>query len=98
MKKLIIAFLISFNLSAQTIPQDKMLHFSGCYIASATTTTIASYYLPKKKAFWVGVSVGTAVGLAKEIWDIKHGNPELGDLGADVIGSLAGSFTVVIRF
>ena len=98
MKKLIIAFLISFNLSAQTIPQDKMLHFSGCYIVSATTTSIASHYLSEKQAFWVGVSVGTAVGLAKEIWDIKHGNPELGDLGADVIGSLAGSFTVVIRF
>ncbi len=98
MKKLIIAFLISFNLSAQTIPQDKMLHFSGCYIVSASTTTLASYYLPKKKAFWVGVSVGTAIGLGKEIWDIKHGNPELGDLGADVIGALFGSFTVVIRF
>ena len=41
MKRLILAILISFNLSAQPIPQDKMLHFSGCYIASATTTTIA---------------------------------------------------------
>ena len=69
MKKLIILLLISFNLSAQTIPQDKMLHFSGCYIASATTTTIASYYLPKKQAFWVGVSVGTAVGLAKDAYE-----------------------------
>jgi len=98
MKKLLLAFLISFNLSAQTIPQDKMLHFSGCYIVSSTTTSLASYYLPKKKAFWVGVSVGTAVGLAKEIWDIKHGSPELGDLGADVIGAFFGSFTVVIRF
>jgi uncharacterized protein YfiM (DUF2279 family) len=98
MKKLIFILLISFNLSAQTIPQDKMLHFSGCYIVSATTTTIASHYLPKKKAFWVGVSVGTAVGLAKEIWDIKHGNPEWGDLGADVIGSFAGSITITYRF
>ena len=98
MKKLIFMLLISFNLSAQPIPQDKMLHISGCYILGATTTTIASYYLPKKKAFWVGVSVGTAIGLGKEIWDIKHGNPELGDLGADVIGAFLGSFTVVIRF
>ena len=98
MKKLIFILLISFNLSAQTIPQDKMLHFSGCYIVSATTTTIASHYLPKKKAFWVGVSVGTAVGLAKEIWDIKHGNPEWGDLGADVIGSFVGSITITYRF
>jgi len=98
MKKLIFILLISFNLSAQTIPQDKMLHFSGCYIVSATTTTIASHYLPKKKAFWVGVSVGTAVGLAKEIWDINHGNPEWGDLGADVIGAFAGSITITYRF
>ena len=98
MKKLIIAFLISFNLSAQTIPQDKMLHFSGCYIVSASTTTLASYYLPKKKAFWVGVSVGTALGIAKEIWDINNGTPEINDLGADILGSLAGSITVTIRF
>ncbi len=98
MKKLITAFLISFNLSAQTIPQDKMLHFSGCYIVSASTTTLASYYLPKKKAFWVGVSVGTALGIAKEIWDINNGTPEINDLGADILGSLAGSITVTIRF
>ena len=98
MKKLITAFLISFNLSAQTIPQDKMLHFSGCYIVSASTTTLASYYLPKKKAFWVGVSVGTAIGIGKEIWDINNGTPDVKDLGADIAGSIAGSFTVVIRF
>ncbi len=98
MKKLLLAFLISFNLSAQTIPQDKMLHFSGCYIVSASTTTLASYYLPKKKAFWVGVSVGTALGIAKEIWDINNGTPEINDLGADILGSLAGSITVTIRF
>ena len=98
MKKLIFILLISFNLSAQQIPQDKMLHFSGCYIVSATTTTIASHYLPKKKAFWVGVSVGTAIGLAKEIWDINNGTPEIKDLGADILGSIAGSITVTIRF
>tara|TARA_Y100000593_G_scaffold93218_1_gene187275 strand:- start:15 stop:311 length:297 start_codon:yes stop_codon:yes gene_type:complete len=98
MKKLILAFLLSFSLSAQTIPQDKMLHFSGCYIIGATTSTIASYHLPKKKAFWVGVISGTLIGLAKEIHDIEHGHADLGDLGADVIGASLGSFTVVIRF
>ena len=98
MKKLIFILLISFNLSAQQIPQDKMLHFSGCYIVSATTTSIASHYLSEKQSFWIGVSVGTAVGLAKELWDIKHGNPEWGDLGADVIGAFAGSITITYRF
>ena len=98
MKQILLLLLISTNLSAQTIPQDKMLHFSGCYIVSATTTTLASYYLPRKKAFWVGVSVGTALGLAKEIWDINNGTPEIKDLGADILGSIAGSITVTIRF
>ena len=98
MKKLIFILLISFNLSAQQIPQDKMLHFSGCYIISATTTSIASHYLSEKQSFWIGVSVATAIGIGKELYDIKHGNPELGDLGADVIGAFFGSFTVVIRF
>ena len=75
-----------------------MLHFSGCYIISATTTSVASYYLPEKKAFWVGVSVGTAIGIAKELWDINNGTPDIKDLGADVLGSVVGSFTVTIRF
>jgi uncharacterized protein YfiM (DUF2279 family) len=98
MKQILLLLLISTNLSAQTIPQDKMLHFSGCYIVSATTTTLASYHLPRKKAFWLGVSVGTALGLAKEIWDINNGTPEVKDLGADILGSIAGSITVTIRF
>jgi len=98
MRTLILLLLISINLSAQTIPQDKMLHFSGCYIVSATTTSLASHYLPKKKAFWVGVSVGTALGIAKEVWDINNGTPEINDLAADIAGSIVGSFTVTIRF
>ena len=98
MKKLIFILLISFNLSAQQIPQDKMLHFSGCYIISATTTSIASHYLSEKQSFWIGVSVATALGIGKELYDIKHGTPSWGDLGADVIGAFAGSITITYRF
>ena len=81
-----------------SIGQDKILHYSGCYIISSVTATLATRVTNKKKAFWIGVGVGTALGIAKEIYDIKHGNPEWGDLAADVAGSVSGALVVRIRF
>ena len=90
--------LISSHSLAQIIPQDKLLHLSASYVIASATTSLVSYKYPKKKAFWIGVATGTLVGIGKELCDIKHGNPEWGDLGADVVGALLGSFTVTIRF
>ena len=45
---------------------------------------------------WIGFSVGMSVGIAKELYDIKHGNCEVGDLVADVIGSSLGCFVITI--
>jgi len=98
MKQLILIMLISSHSLAQIIPEDKLLHLSATYVISSTTTSLVSYKYPKKQAFWIGVAAGTLVGVGKELYDIKHGNPEWGDLGADVVGALLGSFTVTIRF
>ena len=98
MKYLFILFLISFNLNAQfLLEHDKQLHIGGTYIISSATS---SYVLNKtdnrSKALLIGFSVGFASGLAKEIWDINHGTPDLADLAADVIGSALGSVVVTI--
>jgi len=99
MKTLAFILLISFNLSAQSLPQqDKLLHLSACYVIGASTTSIASYRYNKKQAFWIGVTTATLVGIGKELYDINHGSPQWGDLGADVIGAILGSYTVTIRF
>ena len=90
--------LISSHSLAQIIPEDKLLHLSASYVIASTTTSLVSCKYSKKQAFWIGVATGTAVGVGKELYDIKHGNPEWGDLGADVVGALLGSFTVTIRF
>jgi len=98
MKKLLLVMLISFSSSAQIIPQDKLLHLSASYVIASGTTSLVSYKVSKKKAFWIGVTMGTLVGVGKELYDIKHGNPEWGDLGADVVGAFLGSLTVTLRF
>ena len=94
---------INFGMSqldrfTSSIGQDKLLHLSGCYVIGASFNSLASRKYTRKQAFWIGFAAGTTVGIAKELYDIKHGNPEWGDLGADVIGSFLGSFTVAIRF
>ena len=100
----ILLFLITllFHLSCSShpkfLPEDKLLHLSATYVIASTTTSLVSCKYSKKQAFWIGVATGTAIGVGKELYDIKHGNPEWGDLGADVVGALLGSFTVTIRF
>jgi len=92
--------LISLRAQAQEIlPQDKLLHLGGSYIIGATTTSIAYYYTKDKKtATFIGVSVILLAGIGKEIWDIKHGNPEVNDLAADIAGGTLGILTVKINF
>ena len=90
--------LSSMSTLAQTIPQDKLLHLSACYVVSSSTTSLLSYKYPKKKAMWIGFGVGVGVGIAKEIYDIKYGSSDMNDIYADIIGAGLGAIVVTIRF
>ena len=98
MKEIIIILLLSISSVAQNIPQDKMLHFSACYIVSSTSTTLLSYKYPKKKAMWIGIGLGVGVGVAKEIYDIKCGHSDMNDIYADILGATAGAMVIRIKF
>tara|TARA_Y100000401_G_scaffold84625_1_gene69906 strand:+ start:634 stop:1020 length:387 start_codon:yes stop_codon:yes gene_type:complete len=83
-----------------TIAPDKIIHMTGSYIISST---VSNYVLNRtgnrKKAFLTGLGVSFALGIAKELYDINHGSPELEDLFADAIGATAGAviFTIPIK-
>jgi len=97
-KKILFILLLSISGMAQTIPQDKMLHFSACYIVSSGSSTLLSYKYSKKKAMWIGFGLGVSVGIAKEVYDIKHGHSDMKDIYADILGAAAGALVVRIRF
>ncbi len=98
MNKLIALLLLTSTTCIGQIQQDKLLHLSGCYIVSSTTTSILLDRYPERKAAWIGFSVGVGVGIAKEIYDIKCGTPSAGDLAADVVGAGLGAVVIRIRF
>jgi glycopeptide antibiotics resistance protein len=95
---LIMVMLLSISSEAQTIPQDKMLHLSACYVISSTSTSFLSYKYPKKKAMWIGFGLGVGVGITKEVYDIKFGDADINDLYFDIIGAGLGAVVVTIRF
>tara|TARA_R110001592_G_scaffold138290_2_gene357156 strand:+ start:39 stop:362 length:324 start_codon:yes stop_codon:yes gene_type:complete len=101
----VVIMILSVNLHAQTsIPEffnssDKQLHMGGCYVVSSMTTAyIYKTTGNKRTAIAVGLGTGIALGVAKELYDIKYGNPELGDIAADVIGAGLGVFCISITF
>jgi len=105
--KLLLLFLLLFStpclgqsfLDPITIPQDKLLHTGGCYVISATTASIVYNMTEnRKKAFIYGLSSAIIVGGVKEIYDIKCGDSNWGDMGANVVGGTLGAFTITIRF
>jgi|TARA_R110000803_G_C11928887_1_gene315204 hypothetical protein len=101
--KRILVFLLFFNYlctgQSITIPQDKLLHAGGCYAISATTSSIIyNITEDRKKAFIYGVLSSVIIGGVKELHDINHGDSNWGDMGANVVGGVLGSFTVVVRF
>ena len=101
MRYLIILLFLNISLSAKDLRlykyEDKQLHLGATYvISSATTAFVYNKIKDKKRARWIGFGVGVSVGIAKEIYDIEHGNPETGDLIADFIGSALGSFVITI--
>jgi len=98
MKKLLLSFLISFSVNAQSfIPFDKQLHIGGTYIIASS---VSAYTLRrtqnKRKSILIGIGAGMIVGLGKEIYDIKHGSPEMNDLLADLLGSALGAVVITI--
>ena len=78
---------------------DKQLHMGGCYvISSMTTAMVYKRTSNKRKSMLIGFGTGIALGVAKELYDIKHGNPELADIAADAIGSGLGTICISITF
>ncbi len=107
MKKMlcVVLLVLSVSMRAQSsIPaffesSDKQLHMGACYvISSITTATVYKRTGNRRTAIAVGLGTGIAIGVAKELYDIEHGNPEYGDIAADVIGSIAGVLVVRITF
>jgi uncharacterized protein YfiM (DUF2279 family) len=52
----------------------------------------------KRKAIFIGIGTGMAIGIGKELYDARNGSAEKGDLIADIIGATAGSIVVTIPF
>jgi len=83
----------------ESVGQDKLLHAGGCYVISATTASLVYNITEnRKKSFMYGVLSAVIVGGIKEIHDIKHGDSNWADMGANVIGGTLGAFTVTVRF
>jgi uncharacterized protein YfiM (DUF2279 family) len=95
MKEIIIALLICMSTMGQTVPYDKFMHFSSCYVISATSTNFLSHKYTKNEAAWIGFGIGATVGISKEIYDMKYGHSDENDLYADLLGAALGS--IVIR-
>ena len=96
-KALIIFFMITNMVSAQFIPQDKLLHMGGSYvISSGITAVVYNRTNNKKKSIIYGVTTAVAIGLAKEIYDRKHGHPDIKDMLANSIGASLGVITIRI--
>jgi len=107
MKKMLCSVLLALTvqLNAQSsIPEffssaDKQLHMGGCYVISSMTTALVyKRTANKRKSVLIGLGTGIALGVAKELYDIKYGNPELGDIAADAIGAGLGVLCVRITF
>jgi len=82
-----------------SVGQDKLLHMGGCYVISSTTASIVYNMTEnRKKAFVYGVLSSVVVGGIKEIHDIKHGDSNWGDMGANVVGATLGASVVIVRF
>ena len=95
---LIILFIPITIQAQQVIPQDKLIHMSASYIVTHMSYQVITNHteLTRKQAIHRAMLVGLIVGIGKELYDINHGSPELGDLAADVLG--IATFRVVLQF
>jgi len=109
MKLLLLALVLHINVFAQSVTStpktpflrssDKQLHIGACYMVSSITTAyVYKRTCNERKAILVGFVSGMLVGVAKELYDINHGDPDLADLAADAIGSGLGVICITITF
>jgi len=95
MKELITILLlfVYITLSGQMVPRDKQLHF---YAGTEIGFAASALAIEKKPLLSFGIAVGSAafIGIAKELYDIKHGSPEVKDAAWTVIGGVAGYLIV----
>jgi len=98
MKVALIIFFMTTNIvSAQFVQQDKLLHMGGSYvISSGVTAIIYNRTNDKKKSMIYGVATAMAIGLGKEIYDRKHGDPDIKDMLANSVGASLGVITIRI--
>jgi hypothetical protein len=81
------------------VSTDKQLHMAGCFmISSWTTSYVYNRTADKRKAIVIGFGAGMTAGIAKEIYDIKYGNPDWADILADAIGSGLGAVSITFTF
>jgi uncharacterized protein YfiM (DUF2279 family) len=81
------------------VSTDKQLHMAGCFmIASITTSYVYNRTADKRKAIAIGFGAGMTAGIAKEIYDIRYGNPDWADILADAIGSGLGAVSITFTF
>ena len=96
-KALIIFFMITNIVSAQHIREDSIIHTGSMYLLSASATALVyNKTKSKKKAAVYGFILPMMVGVAKEIRDIKHGNPNINDVLANTVGASLGVITIRI--
>ena len=71
------------------------MHASAGFIASSITTAFLAHF-KVKGAPWIGLGVGTALGIGKEVYDkySGKGNDELLDAVCSISGAAAGSLTM----
>ena len=94
---LIIFFMITNIASAQFIQQDKLLHAGGCYaISSSVSALVYDKTKDRRKAILYGLTTSIFIGVAKEVYDIKHGDPDIKDIAADIVGAGLGVITIRI--
>ena len=96
-KALIIFFMVTNIVSAQHIRKDRVIHATGVYLLSTSTTTLVyDKTKSKKKAMVYGFILPMMAGVAKEIRDIKHGDPDVNDVIANTVGASLGIITIRI--
>jgi uncharacterized protein YfiM (DUF2279 family) len=96
---LVVLLLCNVSLYGQVVPVDKVAHAATCYaISTATYSLTYNLTQDRRKATIYGFAAAVAVGVAKELYDTHHGNPEWGDLAADVTGAAIGVTVLRINF